>query len=177
MLLSRSGFVAVALVLATASTGLACTLDSECDDANAATVDTCKLAVCDHASVIAGKRLTVRAGATNALRTAVKGLTIGTISVHNPPFLQTLGDPTIHGASIRVKAASGEFDATYALPAANWTYLQDPTLNRGYKYRDRFLASGPFKTVTVKDQQVQLMKFYGKGTALALTLAQDPQQV
>src|SRR5262249_8406705 len=95
-----------------------------CNDGNADTTDTCDAtAGCQHASLIGAKRLALRAGPTNPLKTAIRFVSLGTIRVSTPPLANGPNDPVLHGASLRVKAASGEFDVVYPLPAAHWSYV------------------------------------------------------
>src|SRR5581483_5290455 len=83
----------------------------------------------------------------------------------------TADDPTINGATLRVRGAT--FDVTYTLPASGWSYIGDAGDNRGYKYKDKTLANGPIKTATI--QNAKLVKASGSGAALGFTLATDPQ--
>ena len=77
---------------------------------------------------------------------------------------------------MRLKAASGEFDVTYPLPAANWSYVgQDAGANRGFWYKDKTQASGPIRFVVVRDGV--MTRGFGTGPALGVTLGQNPQAV
>lgn len=149
----------------------------DCNDGNTATTDTCDAtAGCQHAALIGAKRLTLRAGPINPLKTAIRIVTLGTIRVSSPPFSGGPNDPVLHGGSLRVKAASGEFDVTYLLPAANWSYVgQDPLANRGFWYKDKTQASGPIRFLVIRDGV--MARGLGTGSALGVTLGQDPQAI
>jgi hypothetical protein len=110
------------------------------------------------------------------VKAAFKFISLRTITVSNPPFSGGDSDPVIHGASLRVKADSGEFDVTYPLPAANWTYVgDDPVANRGFWYKDKNQLSGPIRFVVIRD--AFLARSYGTGPGLGITLGQNPQAV
>jgi cysteine-rich repeat protein len=84
-------------------------------------------------------------------------------------------DPVLYGATLRVSSASGGFDVTYELPAANWRYLGRPGRNQGYKYKDSALTAGPIKTAQI--QRGKGAKLNGKGAGLGHTLGVDPNPV
>ena len=148
-----------------------------CDDLNAATTDSCDpVGGCRHDAPITTKRLALRAAPTNPAKQAIKLTTSASITVSNPGFAGGSSDPTLHGATLRVKAGSGEFDVTYNLPASNWTYLgADPVANRGYWYKDKNQVLGPIRFVSIRDGVVT--RAYGTGPGLGITMAQNPQPV
>jgi hypothetical protein len=85
-------------------------------------------------------------------------------------------DPVVHGGSLRIVSTSGDtFDATYALPAANWIYLGPAGAGIGYKYLDKLQANGPIKLAIIKAGK--LVKAVGAGAALSQTLAGNPDPV
>jgi hypothetical protein len=79
-------------------------------------------------------------------------------------------DPTLHGASLRVVAASGSFDVTYPLDDG-WRLLGKPGQNRGYKRRGR----GPIRKLVVKTDR--LLRVVGRGAELEHSLLTDPETV
>jgi cysteine-rich repeat protein len=87
-------------------------------------------------------------------------------------------DPTVAGATLRVRTTAGcggPCDATYTLPAGGWQPIGTPGQNKGYKYYDKLLASGPVKKVTVTPGK--RLKIVAKGEHLAHQLAADPAPV
>src|SRR5262249_1198270 len=82
-------------------------------------------------------------------------------------------DPTLNGGSLRVSSAG--FDDTYPLPAGSWVYLGAQGAGKGYVYRDKLLANGPVKTLTLKSGK--LVKASGKGAGLGDSLAVAPTPV
>jgi glucose/arabinose dehydrogenase len=82
-------------------------------------------------------------------------------------------DPTLHGGSLRI--VGGGFDDTYALPAAAWQTIGPPGQNRGYVYRDRPRANGPFTQVRVNAGR--FLTATGRGAGLGHDLATNPDPV
>jgi len=123
--------------------------------------------------LLAGNRLTMKDNVNSARR----GLT-----VDSKDTATGLGggngssdDPTIAGATLRVRTADGcggACDATYQLPASGWRVLGE---NAGYQYSDRTLAVGPVKTVTVRPGKG--FKAVAKGAQLTHQLAASPVPV
>jgi hypothetical protein len=64
---------------------------------------------------------------------------------------------------------------SYELPASNWTSTGGEGAGRGYRYADKNRGAGPFRSVSVKPGR--LVKAAGKGSALGLTLAGNPDPV
>ena len=87
-------------------------------------------------------------------------------------------DPTVVGATLRVRTAAGcggPCDATYALPADGWQRLGAPGEIKGYRYVDPQLAAGPVRTLLVKPGKA--LKISGRGAQLAHALAAPPAPV
>src|SRR5262249_62020158 len=82
-------------------------------------------------------------------------------------------DPTVAGGSLRV--VSADFDDTYPLPAGNWQPIGDAVDHKGFKYKDKLLAAGPVRSVTVKTGK--LLRATGKGGTLGDSLATNPDPV
>jgi glucose/arabinose dehydrogenase len=82
-------------------------------------------------------------------------------------------DPTLNGGSLRI--VSGSFDDTYPLPTGGWTITGAPGQNRGYLYRDRPRANGPFTQVRINAGH--FIAAAGRGPALGHTLATNPDPV
>jgi hypothetical protein len=81
-------------------------------------------------------------------------------------------DPTSHGGSLRVTSAGVVH--TYPLPAGGWRGLGPPGSERGYRYRDGSMASGPISEVVVRPGALHVV---GKGAALAPLPAVNPDPV
>jgi hypothetical protein len=81
----------------------------------------------------------------------------------------------VNGGSLRVVSQPAGFDATYALPAANWSPIGAPGAVKGYRYGDALLAAGPVKSIVIRNGT--LLRVSGSGTGLALPLATDPDPV
>lgn len=87
-------------------------------------------------------------------------------------------DPTVVGATLRVRTAAGcggPCDATYALPADGWHRIGASGDTRGYGYGDRQLAAGPVRTLLVKSGKA--LKIAAKGAQLAHALTSSPAPV
>lgn len=84
-------------------------------------------------------------------------------------------DPTLHGATLRVKDDSGRFDRTHALAAAGWRRIGGPGARVGYRYDDPGLVRGPIRRVLFLAGRG--IKVAGKGAGLGLSLAMSPQAV
>jgi len=81
-------------------------------------------------------------------------------------------DPTSHGGSLRVTSAG--VDRTYPLPAGGWRGLGPPGSQRGYRYRDSGMSSGPISEVVVRPGGLHIT---GKGAALAPLPPANPDPV
>src|SRR5262249_18764908 len=68
--------------------------------------------------------------------------------------------PTLGGGHVR--ARSGTSDATYDMPAANWSAAGSGAAS-GYQYRDSALLAGPIKTVKIRRGRFKLV---GRGAQL-----------
>jgi hypothetical protein len=79
-------------------------------------------------------------------------------------------DPVLHGASLRVAAASGGFDVTYALDDG-WRHLGKRGRTSGYKWK----SGGPIRSIVVREGAG--LDIAGKGPALAHSLVADPGEV
>jgi hypothetical protein len=91
------------------------------------------------------------------------------------PALALGDDPTVTGATLRVRTAAGcggPCDATYSLPAEGWQLLGE---NTGYRYVDPQFTAGPVRTALVKPGKT--LKVIAKGARLAHALASDPTPV
>jgi cysteine-rich repeat protein len=111
----------------------------------------------------------------DAAMLARRGFTLGS----KDPALAISGsasdDPTLVGATLRVRTAAGcggPCDATYSLPPDGWQALGE---NEGHRYVDPQLAAGPVKTVMVKPGKT--LKIVAKGDQLEHALASDPTPV
>ena len=81
-------------------------------------------------------------------------------------------DPTLLGATLRVRATSSGIDLTLPLPAQGWQLAgRDP----GWTYRDPQRLAGPVSGVVLKAGK--LLKIGAKGAALATALAASPDPV
>jgi hypothetical protein len=81
-------------------------------------------------------------------------------------------DPTLHGATLRVRSSIvGGFDVTYDLPAAGWRLLKRKKPEKGWK----FAKGEAVKKVLVKTGKQ--LRIVAKGAALGHTLAVDPAHV
>jgi hypothetical protein len=70
-------------------------------------------------------------------------------------------DPTVGGASLRIKDTGGaSLTNTYGLPAANWKGLGNPAGSKGFKYKGTKTPGDPCVVVLVK---TNLMKGVCKG--------------
>jgi hypothetical protein len=87
----------------------------------------------------------------------------------------TSDDPTVAGAMVRVHAADGRFDDTYAMPASHWSLVGRAGRGKGYRYKDPSLAVGPIKLAVVKTGKV--LTLAGKGAGLHQDLGVDPSPV
>src|SRR5262249_990463 len=114
---------------------------------------------------LSGKKLTLKDN-TDPTK---KGLSL----LSKDPIAFPDADPTIEGATIRVKGAT--FDDTYSLPASGWAPIGHAVDQKGFKYKDATLAFGPFKTAQIKTNK--LVKASAKGAALGHELGSDPSPV
>jgi lysophospholipase L1-like esterase len=73
------------------------------------------------------------------------------------------GDPTLHGASLRVGNPGGGDDDVYSLPAAGWR-----ARGGAFVYEDRKLAYGPCKRVELRPGRRIEAKCQGAGLGLTL---------
>jgi hypothetical protein len=121
---------------------------------------------------LAGKSLTLRDHPT---KTSKKSLAF----ILNAPTLglgaDSVDDPRLVGATLHVVGAAGGLDATYLLPAANWTARIKKGAVIGWLYKDRTFAAGPIGAVTL--QAGKSLQVSGKGAALAYALSADPVTV
>lgn len=124
---------------------------------------------------LAGKKLVLRTNVDPAKRSA-------TIQSSDPTI--TLGrgdgtpdDPTLAGASLRVGAASGEFEFVLAMPASAWKRVSAKAPGKGYKYSDSKAALGPVKAALLKPgPKGASLKIILKGP-FELGLSTDPRPV
>ena len=90
-------------------------------------------------------------------------------------------DPTSVGLTVRVQSASASFDNSYTLPASRWKVLGKPGQNKGYKYEDPKLASGPIKSALLKPGPAPgkpgQIQFTGKGSGLGHNAAVNANPV
>jgi len=86
-------------------------------------------------------------------------------------------DPTHAGASLRLFAGSGTGGGEdFFLPASGWSVIGTPGENRGYTYKDTTKGFvGPIMSVVLSSGK--LLQARGKGSLLALPLANDPESV
>ncbi len=89
-----------------------------------------------------------------------------------PLVVPTDVDPTVDGATVRV--VSSTFDATYTLPASNWTAVLKKGVVAGYKYADSKRLLGPVSAAQIVAGG---LKITGKGAGLSHSLATEPQDV
>lgn len=87
----------------------------------------------------------------------------------------SLDDPTVHGAALRVRAGTGQFDRTFPLPASRWRRLEAQGRTIGYRYEDSDRLSGPIRRITVRDGRD--VKIRGTGAGLGLSLSAEPSDV
>jgi cysteine-rich repeat protein len=124
------------------------TSGEECDDANLITSDGCE-ADCTRTpyTLVSGKSLLVRdkSGAPSFRKVAILSRSQFVI----PPPPSSTGDPTRHGARIRLGRGAAEVD-TYILPASGWQGLGNPAGTGGYRYRDRQRVNGPCAGVLLR---------------------------
>lgn len=148
-----------------------------CDDGNACTTNVCDpLAGCVYPAsdgcMIAGRK--IKLGARGDLRLTVQA---------EPEIAGTAfpanfgpGDPTLHGATLRVFSTAGDtFDATYSMPKSNWHYMRNPGDNAGYSYKDLPNLYGPIKIALIRNGKPSKLK--GGGSALGFSLGGDPNPV
>jgi hypothetical protein len=90
-------------------------------------------------------------------------------------------DPTSVGLTLRVESAGAGFDNTYTLPAGRWKLLGKAGQNKGYKYTDSQLASGPIKSALYKPSPAPgkpgQIQFTGKGSGLGHDAATNANPV
>ena len=93
-------------------------------------------------------------------------------------------DPTLGGASLRVRTAAGcgaggtqACDNTYNLPAGSWKVIGKAGQNKGYIYKDPALANGPIRNATVKAGKAHVVVVTGKGSGLGDAVGADPSPV
>ena len=84
-------------------------------------------------------------------------------------------DPRQAGGSLRVRSASAGFDATYPLPAAHWGLIGKAGQNKGYKYKDNKLTSGPIVSANIT--RTKTITLTGKGAGLGHVLAANHSPV
>jgi hypothetical protein len=80
----------------------------------------------------------------------------------------SLDDPTVSGASLRVRGAG--FDDTYVLPADKWRPTRD-----GWQYADASLSAGPIRRARIRAGRLASAK--GLGAQLQHTLGESPEPV
>ena len=100
------------------------------------------------------------------------------LTLAGPAFAPNFGpgDPTIHGATLRVFSNNGDtFDATYSMPHSNWQYMRTPGENAGYSYKDLSNTYGPIKFALIRNGRPSKVK--GGGPALGFSLGGDPNPV
>lgn len=115
-------------------------------------------------ALLAGKRLALSTGGMTMLsRDPAIGIGGGENSAD---------DPVVHGGTLRVLSIEGDvFDTSYALPAANWSYIRSAGgVVTGYVFRD----SGVIRTVRVLAGN--RIKVRGRG-AVGHTLNGNPAPV
>ncbi len=81
-------------------------------------------------------------------------------------------DPTVSGASLRLRNPGSGEQVVIALPASNWVGLGKPAGSKGYKYKDSSRSLGPCKVALLKPGKV--IKAVCRGE-IAFTL-DEPQQ-
>jgi hypothetical protein len=89
----------------------------------------------------------------------------------------SLDDPVLQGATLRVRApagCNGPCDTTYTLPKEGWSYIGVTGAGLGYKYKDKLLALGPVKAGTIKPGKSKLA---AKGIGLVQVLDENPAPV
>jgi hypothetical protein len=122
---------------------------------------------------LTGKKLTLVVGAKPSLTAQSKDPTLD-LGAGNGSSADPVANPS--GGSLRVVATGGDgFDDTYTLPTGNWDYMGNAGENRGYKYQDKLLTSGPIRLVIVRPGK--LAKMVGRGPGLGHTLATQPTSV
>jgi len=138
----------------------------QCDDGNRIDGDGCS-STCQ-TEMLAGDQLVLTAGTGSQMQLVSRdsAIALGRGNLSGD-------DPVVHGATVRVFTTVGDgFDASYALPAANWQYVGHAGANRGYRYRRR---SGLVATASVTVGQ--LVKLTLKDSQLAQLLGQNPNPV
>jgi hypothetical protein len=74
-----------------------------------------------------------------------------------------------------VRVVGAGFNDTYALPAANWSYIGHAGDNKGYKFKHTDLTTNPIKGANVMPGK--LLKITGKGSLLGHSLGSNPNPV
>src|SRR6185503_17334975 len=104
--------------------------------------------------LLPGKKLLLRTGRLN--------MTAKSPSVAVPAA--PASDPTLVGASLEIRAASGEI-ATIALPASNWTKNGPGTI---YKFKNPDAPAGPSAMKVAMKKQAKQVRLYAKSSGITL---------
>jgi hypothetical protein len=100
------------------------------------------------AASLTGQRLLVRDRDGDPGRRRV------TVTSRDPAIVSpapgSAGDPTLGGARLRVVNPTTLEEAVVDLPAVRWEASGTPPGSKGYRYRDRDLASGPCRSARVR---------------------------
>ena len=131
---------------------------------------------------LAGKKLVLKDDPSNRAKRKLMVLSIDA-AIELGAGNGSADDPRLRGGSLRVRSGGGcgasgatSCDNTYGLPASGWK-LVGTRPNRGYRYSDPTQATGPIKTVILKNGKPRRLKAIGTGSGLGHSLAGSPRPV